>query len=419
MDIKRLLRTDLRTFFGMPMPPGKDGAPGKPRGGKPWRGPTYLGWAHLRQSDRITVLGQLAAIVRVNASLVHGLQVAAVDAPSTRLENILLSLRDDLASGMPLWESMAKLRKVFPRYQSELVRIAEESGQLPSVLAELAEEDSRYATLSRSLTAWFGGYLPFMLLIPLFIASFMGAYIVPQFSEVMCEFDAPLPWQMRILYALGEWLAPEAPPDALPGAARTVSTNAELLFAGCVLLFVVLSFELTTLGAPNPTYRRGRLRTAFQRLAAWLPGTQSFVRRTSLARMSEAMHRLLEAGVPLDDALELAAEAGINPYYRDMLIRARDRVRQGFSLTDSFGQEPWAPKALISLVSIGENAGLVPRSFQRLGSFYRRLALRQLRMCESWLVPVCVLIAGSATLFITSAFFSFYVSLSNGLANAV
>src|SRR5690606_23387467 len=74
----------------------------------------------------------------------------------TRLEAILLIMRDRLASGMELSEVMASLPRVFPPYYLGLVRAGERSGKLADCLESLGSTVVQRLGVRQQLWANFG-----------------------------------------------------------------------------------------------------------------------------------------------------------------------------------------------------------------------------------------------------------------------
>jgi len=355
-----------------------------------WAGPLYLRRGAWRR-DLIAVTRQLNAIVRSNAPMVGGLEAATLDAPTNGLESIFVALRHDISSGLSIAEAMRKRPRFFPRFYIDMVKVGEDTGRLDETLSQLIEGVLRTSSLCNSIsiyTLYVGG----VFLIQCVITFFLLIRVLPVFAGILADFNQRLPGPVLALNAIGSYLASWR---WLP-----------ILIAVCV---AIVLWRLLPL-------RRGLLSAALGRIFIWVPVLRTMFVKGNLARVAFALEKLLEARVPLTDALEDAASIEVNTLYRAALLRIKSKIQDGETLASAMEKEPSIPASFRSIVSIGESSGLLPEAFGRVARLYEREAAKVSKILLDVVAPIGVVALGCVTLFVALAWFATTVRLMDTLA---
>ncbi|GHD47290.1 general secretion pathway protein F [Marinobacter persicus] len=89
-----------------------------------------------------------------------------------------------------------------------------------------------------------------------------------------------------------------------------------------------------------------------------------------LALVTRQLATLIQAGIPIEQALSAAARQTEKPRIRSMLIAIRAKVMEGYTLADSLAEFPRAfPRLYRSTVSAGEHAGHLDLVLNRLADY--------------------------------------------------
>src|SRR5690606_24402517 len=129
----------------------------------------------------------------------------------------------------------------------------------------------------------------------------------------------------------------------------------------CVVLLL-----LALLGRKG--YTRGVL---FESLLFGVPRLRQVAIKANLAPAVSVLALLLEAGVPLDAALDQAAQLQLHPRYRRLFGRLRDGVRQGETLSMLCAREGrHLPGSLTAMIAVGERSGMLPSALAQLAELY-------------------------------------------------
>ncbi len=415
MKWREILSIDLDSLFRGDWPP-KMSAPfwrlrwHMPRWKKPrrlvsrrkptWRGPRYLRAGKWRRELQM-VTEQLASIVRTNSPMAGGLEAAALDAPKARLQDVLLVLRDDIASGLSISEAMGKQSRFFPRFYTDLVRVGEETGRLYESLSDLSQDLvqilQRGDTIRNYLLYLFA--ISGMLLQTILILSFK---VVPEFFKMSGEFSDYPAESVQMLTVLND--------------VATVLAQGRtwiLIFVAAVVIFLMWKV-LSSLFR-----KRGRFSAIAGRVIMRVPVIRTlFVKRT-LVRISLVMEKLLHGGVPLNEAIESTMTLDIDPIYAAAMRRIKQRVENGESIQAAMEPEHFFPASFLGIVSVGESSGLLPEAFEKIARLYQREVIKMEKILIDLIAPVGVVALGCVVLFINLSIFSFLVGLVEGLVSSL
>jgi len=446
--------------------------------GKKWKGPFYIVSSRWRR-DLLYVLDQLTAIVKTNAPLIQGLESCAreerrqgrhgsgrrfvnllhayglvaacmiaglvlgfnqlqmfdrldlwavsyfmgiaalsivpgivVRARNGRLEAVFLTLRDDLAKGKPLSEAVRRLRCMFPQFYADLIKAGEDSGRLGECLEQLARETVHAFSLGRMLRGHLA-YLGVVFLIQMQITAFIYVKCMPVFRDILNEFGQGAPSLVLTIEGILDWFYYTFIKASGVGPVSK-TTFMQFILSPMVVQITVLALFISAvvyLGRRRRIFSTRGLAVVF----LFIPWLRGLVIQRNLAVISMVLEKLLNAGVPMDQALESTAHAELNPLYRRIVEGVRGRVLQGESLSEAWQAENrWVarlPGAFLGLMNIGEHSGLLPEALKRLGEFYQRNAERRTRVLADALLPFGVLCLGFITLAVELSVFASLVGI--------
>ncbi|MCH7688997.1 MAG: type II secretion system F family protein, partial [Planctomycetes bacterium] len=109
----------------------------------------------------------------------------------------------------------------------------------------------------------------------------------------------------------------------------------------------------------------------------WFPGLGGILKRFHLANFSELTAILLEQGVPLHEALQLAADSTGNPAVIVDAQRLSALTQRGESLAEGVKSASSFPPFMRWMIASGDRQGALVPSFYQISQMYRRVALRR------------------------------------------
>lgn len=116
--------------------------------------------------------------------------------------------------------------------------------------------------------------------------------------------------------------------------------------------------------------RRGRLDTA------------------SLTLLTRQLATLIEAGIPISNALDALTRQAERPRERALLLAVGNRVREGHSLADSLRPHSTFDLLYCSLVAAGERAGRLAMVLERLADYLERVQAQRQKARTALIYPL-------------------------------
>jgi type IV pilus assembly protein PilC len=307
---------------------------------------TKLHTKHYRitSEDLVLFCRQLATLLGAGVTILKSLDIIAQQVSSAKLYAVIRELQRSMEAGLSLHESMAKHKKVFSELWINLVESGEASGNLALILNRLASYLERLAAFKSKIIS--------ALIYPIILfCAAMGALlfltlkIVPTFADLFKGFNMELPTLTKILVAFSSIM-------------RKYFVVMGIGFAGVVAL---IRFYINT-----PDGRR-----QFERLLFKLPVLGDFFRGLVVERFSSEMSTLVESGVPILYALEIAEHSVGNLVVADIIKDIKDNVREGKPLSQPLEKSGFFEPMVVQMIAIGEEIGELSQMFKKINTFYQ------------------------------------------------
>lgn len=303
---------------------------------------------------------------------------------------VLASVIEAVESGSSFADALAVHPQLFDRVYLAVVRVGERSGSLLAMLDSLAQTQEWQLQVQRQWRS----VLAYPLLAALAVAGavlFLLLYLVPQLALLLEGGSAPLP-----LYS------------------RALLLGSELLREQGVMLLLAGGILLTSMFAAWRYSRCLQHKVAGMAMAAWWLGP--VLLRLNIARYSHALGLMYAAGLPLLEALRLAAELVTNQVLRHKLDSVCDRVEAGASLSESLAWHQGMPALLVRMALVGEQSGRLDQVLIKLAEIYRAEAEQSVQTAQSLLGPLLtLLVAGLLIWIIVGLFFPLYDTLAGSV----
>jgi type IV pilus assembly protein PilC len=179
----------------------------------------------------------------------------------------------------------------------------------------------------------------------------------------------------------------------LVGSAGLIFTSLAALIAGTLLWF------------RQPAQRK-RLHAGILRL----PYFGALARKFATAQVSRTLATLLSGGIPLVNALDIAARAVGNRSIADGLFIVAKQVREGASLAGALAERKMFPHVAIEMVEVGESTGALSDMLNSVADFYDEENETSLTRFSNMVQPILLIVMG---IIIAGLLMSLYMPLFN------
>lgn len=330
----------------------------------------------LRGLNRVLFTRQLATLIASSLPIEEALLAVAEQSEKQSIKAMIMGIRSKVLEGFTLAGSLAEHPTSFNELYRSTVAAGEQSGYLDKVLDNLAEYEERQFSATRNIEmALF--YPVALLLVAFSIVGGLMAFVVPDMVSVIVDQGQQLPWFTVVLIAITDFLA-------------------ELWWAlGLLIIGVVLGIRYAF---SLPTQRLHWDRTKFS-----LPLISGIVRSANAARYANTLSILTRSGVPLVEAMLIAAEVVSNHWLRRGLKDATQSVSEGSSLKISLSRIGVMPPMMLHMVGAGEQSGELDDMLYRVAQFQQQEVERVVATLVKLFEPLMLLLMGALVLFIVMA----------------
>jgi type IV pilus assembly protein PilC len=312
--------------------------------------------------------GQLAAMLAGGLHLVRILTALAADASSKHFKTALEQVRDSITAGSTFADALGQHPHIFSPLYRAVVRAGELSGSLPQVLETLTQYLEKVASLRRKVQAAIA-YPSVILSVTLLIVFVMIVKVVPVFEGVYARAKVTLPVPTRVLVAVS----------------AAVRDYTLLVVLGLVLLAVLAYLAVQT--------DRGRL--ALDAFKLRFPMFGPLLRKAIMARTCRTLAVLLNAGIPLIEAMEVVSRVAGNQVIERALTMATRRMRDGGTIAETLRQTGEFPLMVVQLVTTGEESGTLPAMLTRAANYYEQQVDSAVTVLSTLIEPVMIVIMGA------------------------
>lgn len=309
----------------------------------------------------------LAAMLAGGLPLDEALKLLAEDTGDRRSARFAAGLRAGVLEGHSLEQAFAGLKPPPPDYVLGLVRAGEAGNSVVPVLNRLAdtlENQSRLADAARGALIY-----PAILLVTSLVSVLVILLVVaPALEPVLNTAGRETP-------AAAAWLL---------SAARLLQDSWPVLTITPLALWLAAMIWARTSGG----------RRALGRMALKLPVAGTILRDMETARATASLSALLENGMSLVPALDIAAQGAGNPVIRDALAGIAGQVRTGERLSQAIMGEGQLPATVAQMAAVGELSGDMPNQMLQASRILEERSRRRIARITSVAGPVLTLVLG-------------------------
>ena len=327
--------------------------------------------------------GQLAAMLEAGLHLVRILTAIAKEASDKRFAKMVEDVRDSLSAGASFAESLRLYPNVFSRLYVSAVHAGEASGALVVVLNSLTVHLEKAEHLRRKVKGALAYPITVLAVAGLIVVA-MIVKIVPIFEGVYEKANAKLPAPTLVLVSLSHFV-------------RDSAFLAILLVASIVTGLVL-------------ALRTERGRDIADTLKLRMPLFGSLIRKAVLARTCRTMSLLLQSGLPLLDALDIATNVAGNRTVERALVTVTHGVRNGATLADMMQQTGAFTSLVTQLVAAGEESGALAAMLGKAAVYYEAQVDSAVATLSTLVEPIMILVLGGIA---GSVIFALYMPIFN------
>ncbi len=318
----------------------------------------------MKKKDIMQFSDKMSIMLRAGVTLSMALDVIVNSEKNRRYKKIYRAILTDLYGGASLADSMRSF-KAFPEVVVNMVASGEKTGKLDWAFAKISEVYAKQMALSSKITSAFS-YPAFLFALMIVLFVIMTTVVLPKFSNMYATFGAELPEITMAVMAISDFLL-----------------NYGLILLAVILLIAGIFYLLLRF---NKNFARYTSRTA---LRVPVFGRLALVSNT--CNFSQISCALLMAGVEVVESVRIASTVVKNNFLRGAILSCLEGVSQGSTLHTAFQKLHIFEPLFISMIQIGEEASMLPDTFQKMADLYEAESNEATKKMTSVLEPVMTL----------------------------
>jgi len=339
---------------------------------------------------------QLSTLQDAGLPILRSLRILEQQQKAGLLKAILGGVGNEVEGGCTLSEAMGKFPKAFDRLYVNMVAAGETGGVLDVVLQRLADFMEKSQRLKRKVIG--AMIYPAVVVMAAFgIVGFIMVQVVPKFTEIFAEFDTELPNMTVMLMTISDWFAKGKPPGW------------SILLVSPVAIIMIYKLIRQSKG--------GRYWT--DKGFMTIPVMGALMRKSAIARFTRTLGTLINAGVPILEAITITRDTSGNEVYARALEKVHDSIREGESFANPLRAARVCDAIVVNMIDVGEETGDLDKMLVKVADNYDEEVEVTVSALYSVLEPLMVLILGGMVLFIVLALFLPLVSLIQSVSSGI
>ena len=198
----------------------------------------------------------------------------------------------------------------------------------------------------------------------------MMIYVVPTLISTFEELKIELPMSTKFIIGFSKFLTERG------------------LFALLILAAVLAgAFYL---------YSKPKTKRIFSFISLRLPLISPLIVKINAARTARGLSSLIASGADILEALEISEEIAQNHYYKKIIKEAKEKVREGKTISKIFSAYPdFYPTVFSEMAAVGEETGKLADMLMRVAVFYEEEIETMTKNFSTIIEPILMVVIGA------------------------
>lgn len=333
------------------------------------------------------LLAELAPLSRNGIPIERALLIVGEDCTDKRVGELAENIRKGIKRGESLSQALASSGR-FDTLLVALIKVGESSGELPQVLGILEEYYQEARRTRREIVASLA-YPIILAIVSLLSIIGLALYVVPIFRDIFDEKQqATLPAGTKILFAVSEFLIQH----------------------GIIAAIAIVALATATALTIQRIDRINLLWHRFLLVTPWLGEVRC---RFEAYKLAKALSIMIDRGVPLVQATEIAAPLLANRIQAEGFTLCTQAIRKGEAIPLAVARIPGLPPQFHRYVKLGNETGALGENLGRVADLLRDDFTNRLRALIAILNPLIIVTMGGMVAFMVISILLAVFSLSD------
>ncbi len=309
---------------------------------------------------------QLSAMISAGIPVTQSLQTLSSQTANAVLSAAIKDISQNVEAGIGLSEAFAQHKDIFNELYCSMIAAGETGGMLEKTLSALAiqlQKDKQLKDAIKSATTY-----------PKMIGIFAMVLLVVMLIVMVPIFQKMIP--------------PTVDVNPITGAVFTLSGSIRSRWYIYIVAIIGIFFALKAFS------KTSFIHNLWERNKMRMPLVGELISKTILARFCRILSTLLNGGVTAVQALENAGPTSGSDMIKEAVERAIGDIENGRSIHESLEESGLFPPMLISMISIGEEAGTLPTMLDKVAEFFEEDVTMLSKNLSTVLEPISLIAIG-------------------------
>ncbi|KRA37627.1 MULTISPECIES: type II secretion system F family protein [unclassified Nocardioides] len=322
---------------------------------------------------------QIAAFLKAGLPILDAVHAIGTESDNSSVRRMMNEIEDGLRTGERFSDTLERYPKVFPEFYRGIVRSAELTGELDTVLARLSRYIERDLEARRKIKS--------AMLYPTVVAGMsvvtvlvLAIYVLPKFEDFFNDLDADLPLPTRMLLNttefMGNWWW------AMLGGLGAVA----------LLSFIALRFE------------KGKY--ARDALVLKVPVLGETIQYALVERFCRVLASMVGAGVNLTEGLRVSTDSLRNRVFMKRLNEVNEAMLEGQGIAGPLARTQLFPGTATSMLRVGEETGSMDTQLEVTAQYYEDELDYKIAKLTALIEPIVIIVMGGIVGFVAVALVS-------------
>jgi type IV pilus assembly protein PilC len=336
---------------------------------------TFLGMQ--LHSDKLSDLDvmmfskKLETMMKADLPIMDSILLARRQATKPGMIKLTNSIIEDLNQGRTFSSALEKFPKLFDDSYVNMVKAGESSGTLALFLNKIVNLVEKKLKIIKDIKGALT-YPVILLTVAILVTTVMLIKVVPVFEEIYGGLGVELPAATQKVIAMSNFISNPA--------------QGGLLFLSIVTIITSLVF------LNKKVYS---VKKFFHGLSLKIPAFGPLVIKSIYAKLAMVLSNLLNAGVPIIEALEISSRVTNNILIREAIGRIQEEILTGKNLSELFAGEKIFPIEFSEFMKVGERTGSVDEMFNSLATYYEAEVDNAVGALKQFIEPVMIVLIGA------------------------
>jgi type IV pilus assembly protein PilC len=342
----------------------------------------------VKRDELMHLSRQLGAFIRAGLPLIDAVHTIGTESANSSVRRMMSEVERSLRHGDRLSTCLDRHPKIFPAFYRGILRSAELTGQLDTVLDQLASYLERDLEARRKVKSAMI-YPAVIAGMSVFTVAILAGFVLPRFKVFFQSLHAKLPLPTRMLLAFTDFL----------------TSWWWAIIATVVGVILIVALAVRTEGG----------RYARDRFVLAVPVLGSTIQYALVERFSRILSSMVSAGVNLPEALRVASESLRNLVYIRALSQVGESMLEGDGLAGPLARTGLFPSTASLMMQVGEQTGTLDTQLEATAKYYEGELDYKIKKLTALFEPAIILVMGGLVGFVAIAL----VSAMYGIFNQV